>query len=136
MWYKDFTNRLKSWATLRTDIQSIELEEALYKVTDWWNNAPWTGYYLHWDDQKSWPDPWQLLSDNIYCDLARGLGILYTLTLTNHKDLISTELVLTEDNRNLVLINKEKYILNWDQQVVVNTPLVSKVKHCFINPKL
>jgi hypothetical protein len=84
----------------------------------------------------TWPDPWQLLSDNIYCDVARGLGILYTLTLLDHKDLTSIELILTEDNRNLVLINQEKYTLNWDTTIIVNTPLVQKVKHRFIKSSI
>ena len=67
-------------------------------------------------------------TDNIYCDLARGLGILYTISMIEHKDLTSAELVLTEDGRNLVLVAKEKYILNWDSTIRVNTPLRSKIK--------
>jgi hypothetical protein len=136
MWHKDFTDRLKAWSELRAMAQSMTLEQALQSINTWWYNAPWTGYYLHWDDRKTWPDPWQLLSDNIYCDLARGLGILYTITLTDHIDLISAELVLTEDNRNLVLINQEIYTLNWDSKVIVNTPLLQKVKHRFITPSI
>jgi hypothetical protein len=132
MWHKDFYNRLSSWATLRTEVQSLPLDQALQTVSDWWYASPWSSYYLHWDDRATWPNPWQLLSDNIYCDLARGLGILYTLTLIDHKDLTSIELVLTDDDRNLVLINKEKYILNWDKDIIVNTPLSSKIKHRFM----
>jgi hypothetical protein len=53
--------------------------------------------------------------------------------MLGHKDLASHELVLTEDGRNLVLINKVKYTLNWDDTVLVNTPLVGKAKKRFIN---
>jgi hypothetical protein len=136
MWHKDFTDRLASWAALRTDVQSMSLPQALQTISNWWYQSPWTGYYLHWDNRDNWPDPWQLLSDNIYCDLARGLGILYTITLVDHADLISAELVLTNDDRNLVLVNKEKYTLNWDAEVIVNTPLSQKVKHKFIKPSI
>jgi hypothetical protein len=136
MWHKDFANRLGAWAELRSQVQSMPLEQALQTINTWWYQAPWTGYYLHWDDMLTWPDPWQLLSDNIYCDVARGLGILYTLTLLDHKDLTSIELILTEDNRNLVLINQEKYTLNWDTTIIVNTPLVQKVKHRFIKSSI
>jgi hypothetical protein len=74
---------------------------------------------LHWDDRAVWPDPWQLLSDNIYCDLARGLGILYTITLLDRADLQDS--VLAEsDQGNLVLVEQGKYILNWDSQQVLN----------------
>jgi hypothetical protein len=128
MWYKDFSDRLKVWSNLRTDIQSLPPEEALQTISDWWHQSPWQPFYLHWDDQPLWPNPWQLLSDNVYCDLARGLGILYTISMIEHKDLTSAELVLTEDGRNLVLVAKEKYILNWDSTIRVNTPLRSKIK--------
>ena len=136
MWHKDFTDRLESWAALRSEVQLMSLDQALQTISNWWYQSPWTGYYLHWDDRDNWPDPWQLLSENIYCDLARGLGILYTITLVDHADLISAELVLTNDDRNLVLVNKEKYTLNWGAEVIVNTPLSQKVKHKFIKPSI
>jgi hypothetical protein len=136
MWHKDFASRLSAWAELRGKVQSMPLEQILQTVNAWWYQAPWTGYYLHWDDMAKWPDPWQLLSDNIYCDVARGLGILYTITLLDHEDLTSVELVLTEDSRNLVLVNKEKYTLNWDTDVVVNNQLPHSIKHRFIKPSI
>jgi len=136
MWHTDFADRLEAWAILREKAQSLPLDEALQIINDWWFNSPWKSYYLHWDDKPTWPDPWQLLNDNIFCELARGLGILYTITLLEHKDLKSAKLVLTEDDRNLVLVNKEKYTLNWDHKVIVNTPLSSKIKRSFIHEQI
>jgi hypothetical protein len=104
------------------------LESALDAINAWWFSAPWQPYYLHWDDQATWPDPWQLLSDNVYCDLARALGILYTITLLDRADMASAELILTEDGDNLVQIAKEKYILNWKPDTVVNTFQAVKIK--------
>ena len=136
MWHTDFADRLEAWAILREKAQSLPLDEALQTINDWWFDAPWKSYYLHWDDQPTWPNPWQLLNDNIFCELARGLGILYTITLLEHKDLKSAKLVLTEDEHNLVLVNKEKYTLNWDHKVIVNTPLSSKIKRSFIHEQI
>ena len=68
------------------------------------------------------------MSDNIYCDLARGLGILYTISLLDRADLASATLVLTETGDNLVLVAKEKYILNWDRDTIVNTNQEVKIK--------
>jgi hypothetical protein len=36
-------------------------------------------------------------------------------------DVESVELVLTDAGYNVVLVNKSKYILNWDKSTVVNT---------------
>ena len=120
-WPATFEARLDSWNQLRTQVADQPVELALETINSWWFRSPWTAYHLHWDDQITWPDPWQLLSDNMYCEVARGLGILYTITCLNRGDMDSAELVLTNDDRNLVLLDKSKYILNWDQTVVLNT---------------
>jgi hypothetical protein len=128
MWLPNFSDRLTDWNLLRDQCNAGSAESVLKTINRWWFHTPWKPYYLHWDDQPTWPDPWQLLSDNIYCDLARGLGILYTITLLDRADLTSARLVLTESGDNLVLVEKEKYILNWDQDTIVNTNLAVKIK--------
>lgn len=120
-WPKSFADRLESWNILRDKCSDLPAQSALEHINAWWFQAPWCPYYLHWDDQATWPDPWQLLSDNIYCELARGLGILYTITLLDRADLTPAELILTHDDLNLVQVGKEKYILNWTADSVVNT---------------
>jgi hypothetical protein len=112
---------LAAWVDLRTQCHSLDTESALAAINFWWQQTPWKPYYLHWDNQSNWPDPWQLLSDNVYCDLAKGLGILYTISILDRGDMVDAELVLTEEGRNLVLVDKTKYILNWSPDTVVNT---------------
>lgn len=121
MWPSTFDARLASWNLLRQQCQNLPVKLSLEKINHWWFQAPWRPYYLHWDDQPTWPDPWQLLSDNIYCEVARGLGILYTITLLERADLAPASLVLTDSGHNLVLVAEEKYILNWEPNSVVNT---------------
>jgi hypothetical protein len=131
MWPATFDNRLHAWVSLRNRCQSLDSETALTAINRWWFNAPWVPYHLHWDDQATWPDPWQLLSDNIYCELARGLGILYTINLLDRVDMADAELVLANDGTNLVLVAKEKYILNWDKDLNVNNRHTVKVTRRF-----
>ena len=130
MWPKTFQLRLDAWANLRTQNQTQPVETALANINQWWFQTPWRAYHLHWDDQPTWPDPWELLSDNLYCDVARGLGILYTISLLDHADLTDAELVLTGEGHNLVLVNKRKYILNWDSEAIVNTNHKLEIKKC------
>ena len=129
MWPKTFDQRLSSWYNLRESIKSSTVDTALITINSWWFNSPWQPYYLHWDDQPKWPDPWQLLSDDIYCDLARGLGILYTVSLLDRADMADATLVLTNAGDNLVLVAKEKYILNWNKDLIVNNkPKVKTIR--------
>jgi hypothetical protein len=121
MWHLTFAGRLESWYSMRQQCQVLPIEPALLTINSWWFSTPWQPYYLHWDDQPNWPDPWQLLNDNVYCDLARALGILYTISLLDRADLTDATLVLSQDGHNLVVVAKSKYILNWNPDTVVNT---------------
>ena len=136
MWPRTFDERLASWTRLRQQAAIGDPESALRAINSWWFQTPWRAYHLHWDDRATWPDPWQLLDDNIYCSLARGLGILYTITLLDRPDL--QDAVLAEfDSDNLVLVQKKKYILNWDADNVVNiSPTGSKARHSVTQEQL
>lgn len=122
IWPTSFEQRLVSWHRLRSQAYDLPLEAALDAINSWWYTAPWRAYHLHWDDRPTWPDPWQLLSDNIYCDLAKGLGIMYTITLLDREDLQDACLV-DSSHGNLVLMCQGKYILNWGPDIGVNNNL-------------
>jgi len=128
MWCSTFEQRLAAWNTLRDRVRMLPKPDALSEINSWWQKTPWRAYHLHWDDRTDWPDPWQLLSDNIYCDLARGLGILYTITVLDRDDLQDAVLV-DSDQGNLVLVEDGKYILNWDQSIGLNINLQQNKHH-------
>jgi hypothetical protein len=66
MWHKTFDQRLYSWTDLRSQTKDLPIQTALIKINNWWAQTPWVPYYLHWDDRENWPDPWQLLDENIF----------------------------------------------------------------------
>lgn len=124
MWPKSYQDRLSSWAELRDQCEDLDIEKSLERINQWWFRVPWRPYYLHWDDAANWPDPWRLLADNVFCDLARALGIAYTIIMIEPEKILEVELVEV-DSGNLVLINGGKYILNWDPQEILNISSVS-----------
>jgi hypothetical protein len=128
MWCSTFEQRLAAWNSLRDRVRDQSKPDALREINAWWQQTPWRAYHLHWDDRQDWPDPWQLLSDNIYCDLARGLGILYTITVLDRDDMQDAELIETEQG-NLVQLEGGKYILNWGRDLGLNTNLQQSKHH-------
>lgn len=122
MWGRTFDARLASWSQLRLAAAAMPVDQCLHTINAWWFDAPWRAYHLHWDDRATWPDPWQLLHDNMFCGLARGLGILYTITLLDRLDIQDAELI-DSGSDNLVLAEKKKYILNWDRDQLLNINL-------------
>jgi hypothetical protein len=79
---------------------------------------------LHPDFLSEWPNPWELINDNMYCTYGRALGMIYTLLLLGIKDI---DLVLAKDDNSeevvLVTVNDAKYILNYWPDTVVNNSL-------------
>ena len=128
MWPNRYEDRLASWYQLREANLSNDLDQCLLAVNDWWQQCPWVPYYLHWDDMADWPDPWDLLSDNHFCSLAKALGIVYTLHMIARSDITRVEIAVNgESADNLVLVNEGKYILNWEagQLLNITSPVVN-----------
>ena len=72
--------RLAEWKKIR---DSIETSQDPYEiVSDLWARAPLVNTFLDPHNSVGWPDPWHLILDNRYDDLAICLGIVYTLQLT------------------------------------------------------
>ena len=126
MWQTRFDDRLLEWRELREDAKQLNLEEALVAIDKWWQRAPLTNYYLHMDEYEKWPLPWDLLADDIYCDLAKCLGIVYTLMLITHKDIQSID-ILQLDDFYCVRVNND-YILNYIPNEIVNSNTLQDLK--------
>lgn len=77
----DYYQRLKSWFELRQQLSQSTIIQKSITVDQYWQQAPLVNHYLHCDFVGEWPDPWQLISDNNYCIIARGLGMVYTLMM-------------------------------------------------------
>jgi hypothetical protein len=123
MWANTFDRRLNDWYSLRSSLDGLDTEESLTKINQWWYQSPWNPYYLHWDDIDNWPNPWNLLNENVFCDLARSLGMIYTITLLERSDLSDAKIVETKSGHNLLLVDESRYILNWDQNFITDVDL-------------
>ena len=137
MWPATFEQQLLDWNQLREQNSDVELETLLTNVNNWWWRAPMINHHLHWDNHQQWPDPWQLLADNQWCDLARALGIVYTVLMIHPDKASSIDLIQTDKHDNLVSINNFKYILNWAPgEILNNLPREFEIKRCLNSKQL
>lgn len=125
-------DRLRSWREFRTSIESLPIEQALAQTAEFWARAPFVPYNLDPGLPQVWPDPWTLVYENSYCDVAKCLGIVYTISLTKHKT--SVEFRVYKDPKtgyeyNLAWFAQGKYILNMiDGEVLNNTQFDKSLK--------
>jgi hypothetical protein len=129
MWNLLPHERLRSWQSFRNTISDKSLDQALAETAHLWSYAPFVKNYLHFDFVDEWPNPWELIYDNYYCDLAKALAIVYTLYLSQHKVEIEIKVFVDPENKeqyNLVYVDKGKYVLNYIHDEVVNSTQVKK----------
>jgi len=121
----DIQSRILYWKNFREKLSTQPLEQRLWNISNFYWKAPISNqYYSQTDPVDKYPGPWQLVIDNFYDDLARALGMLYTITLCK-KDYQTVVLGLYRDklgsgDYNLVLVDSGKYVLNYDLELRVN----------------
>lgn len=117
----NYEARLSDWYDLRVRLEDSSLEEKCVEIDKWWQKAPLVTHHLHILDSENWPDPWQLLVENTYDEVARALGMCYTLLLLGEDNVEIAE--ATDDTGNdvvIVLVDNAKYVMNYYPNMVLS----------------
>jgi hypothetical protein len=138
----NYDSRLRSWYDLRKSIEKADVATKCVEIDKWWQYAPLVNHYLHPNDKQSWPNPWEMLVDNQYCSITRGLGMIYTLLLSGIDDIDFCMAI--DDNSEevaIVVVDSAKYVLNyWPNSVLSNNlqdfKVVQKIDITDIKTKL
>jgi|LauGreDrversion4_2_1035121.scaffolds.fasta_scaffold49947_3 hypothetical protein len=77
---KRFEDRLIAWRGLREKLTSAS--DPVQTAIDYWNTIPKSIRNLDPYDSATWPDPWEMIEENVYCEYTSTLAIGYTLMLT------------------------------------------------------
>lgn len=136
--------RLQAWRDFRKTLDSLTLEQATESVAEFWHGCPFVPYNLDPADPTSWPTPWEMITENYYCDLAKAIGMLYTLYFTTHGTGLDVEIRVYGDPRtdyeyNLAVLSQGKYVLNFRDASVVNIESLNKnlvLKHQYSSKEL
>lgn len=129
-WNLRVNDRLAEWKNFRHKLSDLPLDRAVQELNAMWSSAPYVNHYLDPSDPTQWPDPWTLLAENYYCDVAKALGILYTIYFTSHKN-TALELRVYYDYKDkerysVAYLDQGKYVLNYWPHEIINTELVEE----------
>lgn len=117
----NYEARLKSWYDLRKSLEDSDIKTSCLAIDNWWQKAPLVNHYLHPNDIDNWPGPWDLLVENNYCQISRGLGMVYTLQLVGIKDIDFC--IAIDDNSEecaLVMVDSAIYVMNYYPNTVIS----------------
>jgi hypothetical protein len=121
---QDYKNRLQSWYNFRVSLNNQPISVKCIQIDKWWQYTPLVNHYLHPVDLPNWPNPWELLVENTYCTIARGLGMCYTLLLLGVED-IEYKLGTNDIGEDvaIVLVDNANYTMNYWPDSVISTDL-------------
>lgn len=121
-----YEDRLKSWSYLRQDLETSK--DPFGTVIAFYNQAPRVSIHTDPYDKTSWPDPWELVQENQYCDFCIVLGMCYSLQLTDRFSGSNFEIHIGIDKQNsrteyFLLLDNSK-VIGWNNQCidVINLP--------------
>ena len=104
--------RLAEWSSFR---QSLEISnDPIQDVIDYYKQVPVVSIHTDPYDMSSWPDPWELVYENEYCEYCILLGMCYTLQLTDRFSESNFEIHITLDEKESVI----RYLLFVDNLTI------------------
>jgi hypothetical protein len=110
MFNKKFEDRLSDWVEFRNTLETDS--DPIKKVIEFFNKAPLGGLAADPYDRKTWPNPWQLIQENIYCDFVKLLAICYTLQLCDRFSGYKYRLYIAQD------VKQTYYLLEFNNQII------------------
>ncbi len=81
MFSKNYEQRLIAWRDFRTELENSD--DPLQSAIDFYSSVPIVKYQCDPYDRNTWPSPWEIIQENIYCSFVKILAICYTLQLTD-----------------------------------------------------
>jgi hypothetical protein len=121
MFTKKYEDRLQEWRDFRVSLETAE--DTIQSAVDQYAKAPTVSIQTDPWDRDSWPNPWELILENQYCEFCKLLGICYSLQLTDKFSASGFEIhieVDREKGRNYYLLYIDQQVVGYDEQSYVH----------------
>lgn len=123
MFNKKFEERLLEWSTFRDSLETTD--SPIEKAIEFFKLAPIGSLAADPYDQESWPNPWQLIQENIYCEFVKILAICYTLQLCDRFTGCDFKLYIAQDGKQrYYLLEINNQIIGYDNNKLVDSSVL------------
>jgi hypothetical protein len=112
MFNKNFYERIRLWKDFRNSLETSA--DPFTEVLEFWRFAPLSSMQADPFDSDTWPNPWEMIEENIYCEFVKILAICYTLQLTDRFSQSHFEIHIAVDKEEQQMV----YLLFVDNQAI------------------
>ena len=140
MFEKEYDHRLQAWSNFRQSLETSK--DPIQDTINLYNTAPTVSIHTDPYDKNTWPNPWELIQENQYCNFSRVLGMCYSLQLTERFSDGSFEIHIIIDSKNsatLYLLQVDDIVIghhDGEQTNVKDLPSYYKIKKKYCMSKL
>lgn len=135
MFDKKYEQQLIIWREFRDSLETSD--DPLQDTIDFFKPAPETMFAADPYSPETWPTPWELINENVYCPFIKILAICYTLQLTDRFSADQFEIHITQDQQRSAteyLLFVADYVIGFDENTYVHKselPLSTVSNHVF-----
>ena len=97
MFNKKYEERLAIWSDFRATLEKSKTP--FTDVLAFYSEAPIAKFTLDPWSQSTWPEPWQLVEENLYCEFSIVLGMCFSLQLTDKFSGSNFEIHISTNNK-------------------------------------
>lgn len=131
---KVIQRQLDAWFKLRQNLETSE--DPFLDVSKFFLKLPKVKFYTDPYDSGTWPTPWELVSENEYCEFNLILGMCYTLQLTDRFKHIQPKIHIAVDNNSktvyyLLLIEDKVYGYKEGWSTITELPKSLKIQKIY-----
>lgn len=108
----NYEDRLRDWANFREGLSTAD--DPLQEIIDYYNQIPLVSIHTDPWTPEMWPNPWELIEENEYCEYCIILGMCYTIQLCECFKNSVVEIHIGIDNTT----SSDYYLLYVDNKVI------------------
>lgn len=104
--------KISKWRAFREENKDKEKKQFLNEVAVFFSNVPISSRYIDYYNPLSWPDPWEILCNSMFCVNGISILIYYTVVLCG-VDNVKLLLVDDMEDRYLLVLVDDVHLLNY-----------------------
>jgi hypothetical protein len=140
MFDKTYEDRLRAWHEFRNTLESAE--DPIQEAINQYNQVPTVSLHTDPWTQEMWPNPWELIQENQYCEFCKLLGICFSLQLTDTFSQSKFEIHIGIDNENSnthYLLFVDDFVIGYTDDTYISRaelPPTIRSQQCYSMPPL
>lgn len=119
--------RIAAWRQFRLSQQNLPLDEVVKNTVDFFSDIPIGSRTIDYYTPGEWPDPWEILHNQQYCENTVTLLMYYTIALVAKPEKLNIWLIDDTESRFIVPVLNESVILNYFPRELINLKEHSRI---------